>query len=201
MFVAVAVASVVVGFSLVGSVFLFQKMMFNAKVIGEKNNTVKTLRENNDTIVELEKRVKNLSSNTALREAMNGESGDTLRVIPDALPAANNPVALGASLNKKLLNVSGLTIESIVINPAANLETATDESGSIKEIPVSFTVSGDHMAIEAVISNLERSIRTIDIVTYSLSYSAGNKLTLTVEAKAYYSLEVKPELRKKEVIP
>ncbi|MCL2869287.1 hypothetical protein FWF48_00540 [Candidatus Saccharibacteria bacterium] len=214
MFIAVAVASVVVGFSLVGSIFLFQKMVFNAKVIGEKNNTVSILRDNNNTIAELENRVKALSANTALREVMNGEDGDALRVIPDALPATNNPAALGASFNNRLLNVPGLTIESIVISPVAadatpptgdTTGTTADTSAvaTINEIPVSFSVKGDRSAIEKVISNLEKSIRTIDIISYTLSYdtSGSGSLTLSVEAKAFYSSEIKPALIKKEVKP
>jgi hypothetical protein len=207
MFITVAVASVVVGFSVVGSIFLFQKLTFNAKVIGEKRNTVKILKENNQTIEDLEQKIKVLATNSALRSVMSDEDGSALRVVPDALPATNNPTALAASLDKKLLNVPGLAIESIVIDPSANTTTITDEgatstsSAAVSEIPVHFTVNGDNSAIENVISNLERSIRTIDILTYQLAYSDNGRLTLTVSARAFYTNEVRPELTKKEVKP
>ena len=47
MFLWVAMASAVIGFALVISISLMQRIIYNQKVIGEKNKTYSTLANNN----------------------------------------------------------------------------------------------------------------------------------------------------------
>ena len=53
-FIVVAVAAFIAGFSLVGATFLIKKIIFNQKVLSEKNNTISTLRQNNKNVPKIE---------------------------------------------------------------------------------------------------------------------------------------------------
>ena len=53
MFIWVAIASALVSFVLVTSFFLSQKLIFNEKILTEKNHTITTLDQNNKVIADL----------------------------------------------------------------------------------------------------------------------------------------------------
>jgi hypothetical protein len=204
MFIAIALVSIVLGFSIVGSIFLFQEMAFNTKVISEKNATIKVLESNNKAFPQLEQKIKALSNDDNLEKAMLGDDSDALRVIPDALPVtADNQAALGASLSDVLLNVDGIIIESIRIGQGSSYSSSTSSSSSkkgVSAIEFSVAVSGSADNIKKIIENLEKSIRTIDITTAKFTYG-GKNLTLSIMGTAYYSYEVTSELKEKEVRP
>jgi hypothetical protein len=215
MFIAVALASVVVGFSIVGSIFLIQKMMFNAKVIGEKQKTSDILHKNNEAIGKLASEVKILESNSNLQSVTTNSDSNALRTIPDALPSVNNPISLGSSVMVKLLKVEGTDIESFRLDSTSTAsveeevteETAETAEGAestvmvqnLHEIGFKFEVSGDADSILKVIQNLERSIRQIDITVMEITYNAAGTLTLTASARAYYVSAPSIELGEKEV--
>src|SRR5665647_673944 len=66
MFLWVAAVSALVGFALVGSLFLIQKAVFNEKVLSEKDKTVSILKNNNANVSELESQVRILDNIQAL---------------------------------------------------------------------------------------------------------------------------------------
>jgi len=194
MFLWIAAASVVVGFAAVTSVFLGQKLMFTEKVLAEKSRTVSTLSANNNAVDELQTQVRVLDTNESLMKARAKDSDQAVQVILDALPGDANSPALGASLQNKLLaGIPGLTLQSLQIEPVAGIETLTDsavESGSgaaasATQISFSFAVSGSQDAIRQALSNLERSIRTIDVTSLQIE-GQGNSQLMTVQARAFY---------------
>jgi hypothetical protein len=220
MFIAVALASVVVGFSIVGSVFLVQKMAFNFKVIGEKQKTANTLHENNKVIAELAEDVKVLEQNTALKSVTTNSESNALRTIPDALPAVNNPISLGSSVMVKLLssdtevainsfgldNTSTATPEGVAEaeTAEAGTEAAADKnssapSKSLHEIGFKFEISGEPAEVFKAIQNLERSIRQIDVTVMEITYNAAGTLNMTASARGYYISPPSIELGKKEI--
>lgn len=194
MFLWVAIVSVVFGFALVGAIFLTQMLIFNEKVLQEKNNTIKTLSIDNENISKLEDQIRVLDTNSAL-ESIKAESDDqTIQVVLDALPSEANSLALGASLQNKLLaNIGGLTLNSLQVTPVVGVEslstddTTTDGSSSASdnEITFSFSVSGDQTALKQALINLEKSIRTIDVVSLEIE-SQGSTQVMTVSARAFY---------------
>ena len=101
MFFAVAVASFLAGFAVVATVFIFNKMVFNAKVISEKNNTHDTLLKNNSNIIRLAEQVRALEMDESLLSIRLNDDEQAFRVVLDALPAIGNSTALGASLKEK----------------------------------------------------------------------------------------------------
>ena len=129
MFLWVAGVSVVFGFALVGSIFLVQKTLYNERVLAEKNKTISILESNNSNIPELEAQVRVLDSNEALSTVKSNATDQALQVILDALPSEANSLALGASLQNKLLSgIAGLSIDSLQVDPVVGVETTVAET-------------------------------------------------------------------------
>lgn len=103
-----------------------------------------------------------------------------LRVIPDALPSAANPLAVGASLNK-IFTMSSYVPEGIT--PKETSESSMDGIGSIG-INLQIESSADNTM--TVLNNLEKSIREYNIKTAKIERSGGS-LKLEATAEAYYT--------------
>ncbi len=206
MFLWIAASSAIVGAGLVVSYFLLQSLVYNEKVLFEKSNTVSVLNQNNNNAEELQNQVLILDTNEALASVKANEDDQSIQVVLDALPAEANSLALGASLQSKLLaGVSGLTIDSLQIEPVAGVETLANGrvvSGNAPQgsnaITFRFSVTGDQKALRKVLNNLERSIRQIDISTLRIE-SQGTKQTMVVQAQAYYEPAQIVELTNKVV--
>lgn len=206
MFLWVAGASVLVGFALVISVFLVQMLVFNEKVLAEKNSTVKILKSNISNVDKLKSEVRALDSNQALISAKANSDDETLQVILDALPSLANSSALAASIQQKLLSgIDGLVINSLQPDLVVGIESLSENSiGNASAnnsetqgiITFRFSVSGSYESLKKVLLNLEKSIRTIDIVSFSIE-SQGDKQGLNVKARAYYEPERIVELKDK----
>ncbi|MBC7565264.1 hypothetical protein H7100_03500 [Candidatus Saccharibacteria bacterium] len=195
MFIWIAAASALVSFAIVTSVFLGQKLIFNEKVLLEKNKTISTLEKNNKAVPDLQNSVRVLDTNADLALVKAKDTDQTIQVILDALPSDANSLALGASLQNKLLaGVPGLTIESLQVDPVQGVETLTDASvvdagavaiGTENQITFNFSVSGNEDALRQALKNLERSIRTIDIISLQIE-NQGTTQIMTVQARAFY---------------
>ncbi len=202
MFLWVAAVSVVFGFALVGVVFLTQMLLFNERVLEEKRLTVATLRANNNNVAELEAQIRVLDTNKALIASKARSEDETLRVILDALPSDANSLALGASLQNKLLsgiNINSLQVESVdgeLVD--SSIQDASEPTGAQGEIIFRFSVSGDENALRQVLRNLERSIRTIDVLSLRIEGQGANSV-LSIQARAFYEPARSVELTEKTV--
>lgn len=204
----VAVSSVVVGIALVVAFSLVQQLLYNERILAEKEKTVATLKANNAIIPELQTQVRVLDTNEALGSVRASDEDQAIQVILDALPSEANSLALGASLQNKLLSgINGLTIESLQVDPVVGVESLTDvaTSGidasaveSANQITFQFTVSGSQDALKQVLTNLERSIRAIDILSLRIE-SQGSSQLMSVQARAFYEPTKKVELVDKVV--
>ena len=208
MFIWVAVASALVGAALVLSITLINQIMFKQHVIGEKNTTVETLKKNNKVVADLNDNIRLLESNQALRDTPQPEDSQAIAVVLDALPSQPNSSALGASLQQKLLNVPGVSVESLNVLPIAGVEntgedTAAETTVGDNEISFQFSVSvksGEGSLLKQVLQNLEKSIRAINVQSIEVQTSS-EKITMNVKAVAYYQPEAKVELNTKTVRP
>jgi cell division protein FtsL len=210
MFIWVAVVSVIVGFALVGSIFLAQKLFFNEKVIAEKDKTVATLKNNNNNIPDLEAQIRVMDTNQSLIDSKAKPGDQAVQAILDALPSDANSLALGASLQNKLLTgIDGLTIQSLQVDPVVGVEqlstsgTTTSTAAtslSANQITFRFSVSGSPQALHDALDHLERSIRTIDVTSVRIE-SQGTTEVLNVEATAFYEPAVVVQLKDKLVKP
>ncbi len=104
-----------------------------------------------------------------------------LRVVPDALPAQPNELALMSSLNKIFI-LSNWEPESL--SPSGN---ATVDNSGLSTIPISLSVEANSNTTMNVLNNIEKSIRTFDLQTAVVSWSGNNYLTLKSQGIAYYT--------------
>lgn len=214
MFLWVAGVSVLFGFALVASIFLTQMLLFNERVLLEKARTIATLKTDNGNISGLEKQIRVLDTNQSLIDSKANPDDQAVRVILDALPSDANSLALGASIQNKLLvnkdgsPITNLTLDSLQVDPVIGIESL-DESSSVEnasttstgpqnEITFRFSVSGDEVALKQVLSNLEKSIRTIDVTSIKIE-SQGLVRTLSVQARAFYEPARVVQLKDKTV--
>ncbi|MNX54836.1 hypothetical protein D3C86_855790 [compost metagenome] len=213
MFLWVAGVSVIVGFAAVGSIFLVQKLAFNQKVINEKNNTVSILTKNNKAVAELKDNIRLLDTNEGLNSVKAKSDDKALQVVLDALPADGNSLALGSSLQQKLIEgIPGLTLESLNMTPVAGVEVssstnvqsatpvASSKDKNKNKIVFKLAVSGDANALKQLLDRFEHSIRAIDVTNLVLEQTNG-KLTMTIDANAFYEPERVIELTDKVVKP
>lgn len=207
MFIWVAGVSVLVGFALVIAIFLVQMLLFNEKVLAEKSRTIDTLKANIANVGELESEVRALDANQALISSKANSDDETLQVVLDALPSVANSSALAASIQQKLLSgIDDLALDSLQPDLVVGIESLTEssvESASSaitsdeqSEITFRFSVSGSDEALKKVLLNLEKSIRTIDVISMSIQ-SNGGRRSLSIQGRAYYEPERIVELRDK----
>ena len=199
MFLWVAGASALVGFAVVAAIFLGQKLFFNEKVLYAKNKTVSVLNENNRVVADLKTNVRVLDTNADLAKVKATGSDQTIRVILDALPSDANSLALGASLQSKLLaGIPGLTLVSLQVDPVQGIESLTgagvvsssNAASSVaattdNQITFQFSVTGNQASLLQALTNLERSIRTIDITRLQIQ-NQGSSQVMTVQGRAFY---------------
>jgi len=193
MFIWVACASALIGFALVVCIFLVQMLLYNERVLAEKDKTVSVLKANNLNVVELQNQVRALDANQALIDAKARPEDRAIQVILDALPSEANSLALGASLQNKLL--IGVTLSSLQVDSVVKSSTSSTKK---TEILFRFSVSGNEAVLKQTLNNLERSIRTIEIISIKVE-SQGAARVMTVQAKAFYEPARVVELKDKVV--
>ena len=213
MFIWVAGVSAIVGIAIVASLFLLQKAWFNEKVLAEKGATSSTLIDNNKVIEELKNQIRVLNTNDALRSSMIQGESQPIQVVLDALPSDANSSALGSSLQEKFLNGSGLTIESLNVDPVQGVESrdenvkdasrpnSSDANGETNKITFRFSVStgvNNVSAFKELLQKLERSIRAVDVTALSVE-TQGSRIILTVDGRAFYQPAKTVELKDKTV--
>lgn len=210
MFLWVAMASAVIGFALVISISLMQRIIYNQKVIGEKNKTYSTLANNNKKVSQLEDQIKTINySSDVLKKLRAKDSDDPIQVVLDALPSDSNRLALGSSLQNVLLaNIPGSSLESMKVESTAeagSVKKSTATTGTVENnsLDVTFTLkinSGSEDSIREMLTRLEKSIRTFKVTNVKIEYSL-DKMNVTVTAKAYYEPAKVVELTEKVVKP
>jgi len=204
MFLWIAGSSVLLGFSIVGAIFLGQKLFFNEKILAEKQTTISTLEKNNKAVPELESAVRVLDTDMSLSNLKAQEDDQAVQVVLDALPSTANSNALGGSLQDKLLaGIPNLVLQSLLVDPAA--DEASGEEGVSEDavsgiITFRFTVAGDQLAFRQVLANLELSIRTIKVTSVNIT-SAGTTQVMLVSGEAYYESAKTIQLEDKVVRP
>ena len=215
MFLWIAVASALIGVAVVVGIFLFQQLVYNEKVLTAKQTTASNLKANNAAIDQLKQEILVLDTNIDLAKVKANETDKALQVVLDALPYEPNTLALGASLQHKLLiGIPGLQpIESLTILPVATAEdqmaappstttpvtpTETTASGD-NSIEFSFKITGTQPALQQLLSNLERSIRTIKVIKVNFEVQQNGEIMADVTAHAFYEPTRTIELTKKVV--
>lgn len=198
----VAGASCILGAVAVVSFLLIQNIIFNNKVISMKSDTAGKLEKNIKAAPDLKANVRVLNTNSELRKVSIRTDTEPLQSILDALPADDNRLALGASLQQKLFSdVPGLTVDSLSVDPSAgNGQIVAEEqlAGGLKELAFTASISGDSNALKLALQRLEKSIRAINIKSINAT-SADSSVSLQITGAAYYLPAPSLELTRKEV--
>lgn len=133
-FIAVAVASMVVSVAGVSIYFIAQNIFFNAKVLDEQGKSLATIKKSYENITNsengVEKKAKELKaileSNSDIVKLVPGQEGSVLRLIVDSLPADFNEAALQAGFEKHIFEGMGVAVEGIRVDPVG-ASNATEE--------------------------------------------------------------------------
>lgn len=200
-FMWVAGASCVIGAVVVVAVLLVQTILFNGKVISMKKDTVSRLEANIAAVPDLEAEIRLLNTNDELKEVTLSEDARPVQTILDALPADDNRLALGASLQQKIFtNIPGLSVDSLSVDPSATggLVVEESEEGGVQELGFTASISGDANALKAALQRLERSIRAINVKSITAS-TAGDSVSLQISGSAYYLPEPNLDLTDRTV--
>jgi hypothetical protein len=208
MFIWIAIASALIGSALVVSIFMAQKLFYNEKVLAEKQTTVSTLDHNNSVVSQLQEEIRVLDTNVALSTIKASESDQAIQVILDALPSEANSFAFGASLQNKLLaGVDGLTLDTLQVDPVVGVETLTGDDTTVvapigtedpNQITFQFTVRGSQDTFRQVLRNLERSIRTVEVMSVRIEIQSSGP-QMTVQGRVFYEPAKSIELKDKAV--
>lgn len=173
-FIAVAIAAVIVAFSAVSIRFLWQKKNYNDRVITAKTKARDDLRTNLANIDKLAEQF------PALEQSATANS----KIILHALPPTYDYPALATSM-QSLAQLSGVQFSGGVGDDNSASAIKSSETSSPQEIPLNLSVEGSYDAVVQYIKNLERSIRPILIS--SVSYSGTNdQLKADIQATTYY---------------
>lgn len=187
MFAWVAGASVLIGFALVVSWFLFQQISYKEKVLQAKSATIATLKANNQAAPKLVSNVRVLETNEALNSVKANQNENAIQVVLDALPSENNPFALGASMQRVLIGgAQNIKLESFSMDQTTSGLKIKSPNPAAKMISFSLTVSStDPNAIKEMLKRLEISIRTIEVDSLKFEQSA-TRMTASIRGHAYY---------------
>ncbi len=173
-FVAVAIAAVIVMFSLISMKFLWEKLSYNSRVITAKSKARDDIETNATNIDKL----------TEEFSALDSSATTNSKTILHALPPTYDYPAL-ATFMESLAITSGVTSPgSVGLDMSATAVKSAIVSQPV-EIPLSLEVSGSYDSIVQFIKNTEYSIRPIHISSVEFS-GTNEQLKATITATTYY---------------
>ena len=184
-FVAVAIASVVVVMSIISIRFLWNQKSYNDSVISSKTEVRDQINTNLSNLDELKNEF----------PALKDRSTNNSETILHALPPVYDYAGLASSISF-LARESGVRFSGGIGEDASAAAIRSAPTSAPVEIPLSLSVEGDYTTIRRFIRNLELSIRpfTVTAVDYS---GTSSSLTAGITATTYYqparSLDVEKE--------
>jgi len=173
-FIVVAIAAVIVMFSVISIRFLWERKSYNDRVI-----TAKTMARTN-----IESNTNNLKKLSEQFPQLDTSASTNASVILHALPPTYDYAALASSIDF-LATVSGVSSDTSIGEDISATAVQFATTSSPVEIPITTSVTGNYASVKEYISNLEKSIRPIKV--NSVTYSGTNaSLQATVDAVTYY---------------
>lgn len=224
MFIAVALASVVLGVTMVGTVYLIRTIIFNAQVTAAKDEVIAEYKKAQKSLTELTSKVSALAKNERLEVvararsqacenstlALEAETSTSyavedielartcsaLRVIPDALPALYNEDSSRASMVELLKRSNN--------GEGVASEQVTGEKTKIKikdltnlgGVSTTIRLNDEASKVNNALTTIEDSIRNYDIKNATISWS-DNNIELRAVFTGYYSSSASVETKTK----
>lgn len=187
MFLWVAIAAVAVSLCIATGQFLFNKWDYNNKILSKKYTASQTLANNISNAETLKEEVNNLAANQDLASIKSDPDDPNTKSVLDALPTSLDTAALATSLQQVILNRSGVSVESISVPPDVDAGgmAATDTPKGPQEIKFSFAVTGTYDKIRALMTDLNRTVRPMKLLSLTLNGSDSN-LRAAFDVVTYY---------------
>ena len=216
MFVAVALASIILGVTIVGSIYLVRLFVFNNNVSAVKDEVIDEYKKAQSSLTELTGKVSELAKNERLEvvarsrsrycennAAMEEADGETsfavqnielartcssLRVIPDALPAVVNLDSSRASMIVLLDSSNdGNGVEAESVTGGMTvINGAMLGVTNVGGLMTSISLRDDATRVRDAMDTIESSIRNYDITSATITWS-GDLIELKATYTSYYS--------------
>lgn len=199
MFLWVIGSSAIVGASIVLMIMLVQILLFNEKVLIERGRAVKQVAANIDAAAELKAEIEVRNTDESLKLVQSSDKALPLQAILDALPADANELALGASLQKRLLGEVGpdVTVDNVSLTSLG--ETDSESEDGLMKQQFTATITGTPEGLRSALERLERSIRAVDITSLSASSGSASRVTLNITGSVSYLPPTKIEKTQKKI--
>ena len=186
-FIAVAIAAVVVMFSATSFKFLWSKMAYNSRVISAKAKARDDIKSNST----------NLDTLSGQFSALDSSATTNSKMILHALPPIYDYPGL-ATFVESLAQQSGVSFPGSVGQDISASAVNTATVSSPQEIPLNIEVNGSYDSIVQFIKNTEYSIRPILITNVEYT-GTSNQLKAVITATTYYQPARDLGVGKKEV--
>lgn len=173
-FIAVAITSVIVVFSLISIRFLWNQKSYNDQVITAKTTARDTIQANIANLDTLSEQFPELRDNATINA----------QTILHALPPVYDYAGLASSVSF-LARESGVSfVGGLGEDTSASAVKSAPTSAPV-EIPLTIEVNGSYTSVRRFVANLERSIRPFTVT--AVEYSGTNSdLTVSITATTYY---------------
>lgn len=196
----VAIATVVVVFSLFATKAIVSKGLYQRRALHEKREVASQLKANLDAANTLFTQYKVFADQdpNVLGGTIDGTGnldGDNPRIVLDSLPSDYDAPALASSLEKILVGRS-VTIDSIKVTDDPNTNSYQPEtSPKPKQVLFSFDGTTNYKGATQLLQDFERSIRPFDVTVMDITGN-DNSLKLSVTMNTYLqpakSLDLQP---------
>lgn len=208
MLIAIGIASVVLGVTLVGVIYLVKVIRFNMDIISEKDEAIKGFTRVQKNLSTIASKVGDLATSENLEVMARNRDGENcktfkeegfeyslaniqmartcsgLRVIPDSLPSSLNREATVSSLNW-LMNQSGVNIGTISFNTSTSYSISGSDSSSDNDADASeqmsaTTITANVSEIDITVEDSSRKVKEMldDIEKSIRNYDV---YTITIE--------------------
>lgn len=180
--IATAISAAIVVFCLFAGKALVDKIGYQNDVIGKRKDANNQLQKNIESVNSL---VLSYSAFNDTPESVIGTPDKNSKIVLDALPSKYDFPALATSLDG-IVTGAGMTVESIT--GVDEEVTATQSSITPQPVTVTFKLNarGSYDAAQALIRDLQRSIRPMKINTVKLEVQESNLIGISIEGETYY---------------
>lgn len=186
-FIAVAIAAVIVMFSVISIRFLWERKSYNDRVINAKTAARDQINQNLD----------NLNKLSDQFSALETSASTNTKTILHALPPTYDYPALATTV-ESLAQLSGVEFTGTVGEDSSSSAILQAPVSQPVPIPLTLEVTGSYPNIVSFVNNLERSIRPMHVDVMSLS-GTNSSLKVTIEGRTYYQPARSLDVSKSEV--
>lgn len=198
MFIWVAIAAMLVSFSVVALQFFAQQWLFNNKVLAAKYKANDTLSKSIHSVDALKSNINGLVANPDLSSVRNSNNENNLQVILDALPTKADVAATATSIQQVIAAGSGVSLDSLSPPTDADVNAADSSVTGVQPLQFSLVAIGTYQQIQSFLQNLEKTIRPMNIVTLDVS-GADASLRANITLNTYYLPTTTVDVKKQGV--